>query len=202
MSKSSRLFQTLEIEAFRAGITPRTAQSREWFRKQAMKLRQGRLNRDDVMNNDPIVTKTTQLYGSMMMFYYDPKWKKQLPFYDKFPLVIVLDKAKDGFMGLNLHYLPPVLRAKFLDAILDTTSDTRYTDSTRFDVTYQLLKRSARMRYFKPCIKHYLTSQVRSKFAFVPAPEWEIAVFLPLAQWEKASAMEVYNDSRKKITNL
>ena len=28
---NSNLFQRLEIEAFRAGITPRTKESREWF---------------------------------------------------------------------------------------------------------------------------------------------------------------------------
>ena len=44
------------------------------------------------------------------------------------------------------------------------------------------------MRYFKPCFKHYLLNHVKSRFAEVPAPEWEIATFLPTAQWKKASA--------------
>ena len=32
------LFKQMEIEAFRAGITPRTKQSIEWFRKKASQL--------------------------------------------------------------------------------------------------------------------------------------------------------------------
>ena len=35
----SNLFDKLSIQAFRAGITPRTEESREWFRKKAMNLR-------------------------------------------------------------------------------------------------------------------------------------------------------------------
>ena len=35
----SNLFQKLEIEAFRAGINPRTDESREWFRKRLQRMR-------------------------------------------------------------------------------------------------------------------------------------------------------------------
>ena len=113
--------------------------------------------------------------------------------------MIVLGPAKDGFLGLNLHYLPPALRAKFLDALLDVTSNKRYDESTKFKLSYNLLQRAAKMKYYKPCIKHYLTSQLASKFAFVPAPEWEIATFLPTADWQKGNANQVYRDSRKII---
>jgi hypothetical protein len=102
-------------------------------------------------------------------------------------------------MGLNLHYLPPLLRAKMLDGLLDITSNQKYDDNTRFELSYTLLKRAAKYKYFKPCIKHYLTSHVRSRFATVPAPEWEIAAFLPTADFQGASAGKVYADSRKKI---
>jgi len=40
---------------------------------------------------------------------------------------------------------------------------------------------------------------VRSRFALVPAPEWEIATFLPTADWRKASGSKVYKDSRAMI---
>ena len=130
------------------------------------------------------------------MFFYDPKTKDKLPYYDKFPLAIVVDKAEGGFYGLNLHYLPPTLRAKFLDGLLDNLSDKRYDDNTKIAVSYQYLKKASSMKYFKPCFKHYLTNHVRSRFAVVPAPEWEIATFLPTADWQKGSASAVYRDSR------
>jgi hypothetical protein len=48
-------------------------------------------------------------------------------------------------------------------------------------------------------MKHYLTKHVRSRFALVDKPEWEIATFLPTADWNKASANTVYRDSRKAL---
>ena len=113
----SNLFNQLELEAFRAGITPRTEQSREWFRKRVSNMRSGRINRNRLMKEEPIELDNDSIVGNMYMFFYDPKLKKELPYYDSFPLVIVVGPAEGGFLGLNLHYLPPTLRAKFLDAM-------------------------------------------------------------------------------------
>jgi len=193
----SNLFQTLELEAFRKGITPRTRESREWFRRKANQLR--RVNRNQLMNEEPIDLKSNFRPGAMMMFFYDPKTKEKLPYYDAFPLVIVVGPAEGGFYGLNLHYLPPLLRAKFLDGLMDNLTNKKFNDNTRFAVTYNYLKRASNMRYFKPCFKHYLSDHVRSRFAFVSAPEWEIAAFLPTADWQKSSSSAVYRDSRKMV---
>lgn len=193
----STLFQKLEYEAFRAGITPRTEQSREWFMNKVKDMRN--INRNTLMKEEPIQLKNRQVIGSMFMFFYDPKHKETLPYYDSFPLVIVLKPAPGGFLGLNLHYLPPVLRAKFLDSILDVTNNKRYDESTKFNLTYKMLESASKYKYFKPCIKHYLTDHVRSRFAMVQAPEWEIATFLPTADFQKATTREVYRDSRAMI---
>mgnify|MGYP003646911107 CR=1 FL=1 len=194
---ASNIFQTLELEAFRAGINPRTAESREWFRRKAQSIR--RVNRSDLMREEPVQLNNKQILGSMQMFFYQPKHRETLPYYDSFPLVVVIGPADKGFLGLNLHYLPPILRAKLLDGLLDTTNNKSYNDSTRFQVTYGMLQRASKMKYFKPCIKHYLNDQVRSRFAAVPAPEWEIAAFLPTADFQKASKTKVYSDSRRMI---
>ena len=193
----SNLFNNLELEAFRAGITPRTRQSRDWFRKRVSNMR--RVNRNALMREEPVELSNREIVGSMYMFFYDPKGKKELPYYDSFPLVIVIGPADGGFLGLNLHYLPPILRAKFLDSLLDFTNNKKYDESTRFRLSYNLLQRAARMKYFKPCIKHYLNDQVRSRFARVPAPEWEIATFLPTADFQKGNKSKVYSDSRRMI---
>ena len=193
----SNIFQTLEMEAFRKGINPRTKESRAWFRRKASSL--GRVNRNQLMNEDPLELKTKFQPGAMTMFFYDPKTKDKLPYYDSFPLVIVVDGADNGFYGLNLHYLPPTLRAKFLDGLMDTLTDKKYDENTRFGLSYQYLKRTAKLKYFKPCFKHYLSNNVRSRFAMVPAPEWEIAAFLPTADFQKGSRSRVYKDSRGMI---
>ena len=193
----SNLFQKLELEAFRKGINPRTQESREWFRRRVQRLT--RVNRDQLMREPEVTRRATHSYGGMFMYFYDPKHKDKLPYYDRFPLTVPVEPAKGGFRGINLHYLPPVLRAKFLDALLGITNNKKYDESTKFNLTYRLLNGSRNMRYFKPCFKHYLLDHVKSRFAEVPAPEWEIATFLPTAQWEKSTAGRIYSDSRKAI---
>ena len=195
----SNLFAKLEYEAFRAGVNPRTKEAQDWFRKKAQQMR--RVDRMDLLQDEQVklVNRQNPLIGSMNMFFYDPKHKDTLPYYDRFPLVIIVGPAEKGFYGLNLHYLPNVLRAKMLDALLDITNNKKYDESTRFQVSYKLLQSSSKMRYFKPCYKHYLTAHVKSRLARVAAPEWEIATFLPTANFEKSSATNVYKDSRKAI---
>ena len=193
----SNLFQKLELAAFRKGITPRTAESRAWFQNQAGYL--GRINNNALLKEPVLKTESDQIPGGMFMYFYDPKTKATLPYYDKFPLTVIVGPAPGGFTGLNLHYLPMVLRAKLLDALMDITSDKKYDDNTKFNLSYNTLKKASKMRYFKPCFKRYLTANVKSRFARVPASEWEIATFLPTASFEKESKTTVWADSRGMI---
>ena len=194
----SNLFAKVEQEAFRAGITPRTKQSRDWFRSKLSSM--GKVSRNTLMRDEQLklVNKSQPLIGSMNMFFYDPKHKDTLPYYDRFPLSVIVGPAQGGFYGLNLHYLPPVLRAKMLDALMDVTNNKKYDDSTRFEVSYKLLVATSKLRFFKPCYKHYLFAHVKSRLARVSAPEWEIATFLPTADFE-GNKSKVYSDSRSMI---
>ena len=199
----SNIFNKLELQAFRAGVTPRTKESREWFQKKASNMRS--INRKALLREDPLTQRAalknlsrTGLVGTMQMFFYDPKTKDTLPYYDLFPLVIVVGPAKGGFYGLNLHYLPPMLRAKMLDALMET-ANMKAGEEAKFQITYKKLQAISKLKYYEPCFKHYLTKHVKSKFAEVPMPEWEIATFLPTAQFRKANSKKVYADSRKKI---
>ena len=190
------LFKTLEAEAFRAGIVPRTKESREWFRNKLRSLKS--ISRQGLLR-DPSVEKVVRpRIGDMYMFFYDPKLREKLPYYDAFPLIILADKAPNGFYGINLHYLPMKLRAKFLDALMDTT-DSRLTETSRFNVRYDIIKSVRRLRYFKPCYHRYLTSHVDSKIVKIDPPDWEIATFLPVHQFQKATASQVWRESREKL---
>ena len=192
----SNIFQKLELAAFRNQITPRTKESREWFMKKAQTMRG--INRDELMKEEPLKRGGRRIIGSMQMFFYDPKYKETLPYYDRFPLSIILKPVKGGFLGLNLHYLPPILRAQFLDALMDNVTSKKSEDA-KFELTVKLLASTSSLEFYKPCIKHYLTEHVKSKFAEVKAPEWEIATFLPTAQFEKADKRKIYADSRRML---
>ena len=193
----SNIFQKLELAAFRAGITPRSKESMNWFRQKAQAM--GKVNRSALMKEDPVELKNRGVMGNMYMYFYDPKTKDKLPYYDSFPLVVVVGPAPGGFHGLNLHYLPPPLRAKFLDALMDITNNKNFDETTKFQSRYNILQKTSRLRYYKPCYKHYLNSNVKSRFAYVPPPEWEIATFLPTADFQKSSRSSVYKDSRSMV---
>ena len=75
-------------------------------------------------------------YGRLNMFIYDPKFKKTLPYYDTFPLVLPLESYSDGFLGINLHYLPISLRIRLLDRLNDFSTDTKFDESTILNVNY------------------------------------------------------------------
>ena len=188
------LFDKLESEAFRKGIQARSKEASVWFQKKAEEL--GPIGRK-ILRDERLEKKTNTRAGDMCMFVYDPKLKKTLPYYDTFPLSIIVGPAKDGFYGINLHYLPPKVRAIFLDKLNNTASNQKFNKTTRFKVTYKLLMATKNYKYFKPCFKHYLTKHVNSSIMKVNAAEWNIAIFLQTAQFKKATVGSIWADSKK-----
>jgi hypothetical protein len=139
------------------------------------------------------------LMGGLYHYYYDPKTKEELPYYDVFPLVIPLQKYPDGFLGLNLHYLPITMRATFMDKLMNFAIMNKDDDPMRLRVTYDILSATNRYKEFRPCIKRYLTSHIVSKIMTVKPHEWETALFLPTHQFKKAPVSRVHKDSRDQI---
>ena len=135
-------------------------------------------------------------YGRLNMFFYDPKWKKKLPYYDTFPLVLPIEKYPDGFLGINMHYLPIPLRIRLLDRLVDFSNNTKFDESTKLIVDYSKLKN---VRLIKPTLHRYLAGQTKSQFRRIDADEFTIATLLPVQRFKKASAKEVWSDSRKMI---
>lgn len=139
--------------------------------------------------------------GGMYFFYYDPATKDDLPYYDRFPLVLMLQRYDDGFLGLNLHYLPLKYRVAFMDKLMDYAALTQENEIKKIRITYDILNASKRLKEFRPCVKRYLTSQIQSKILMVQPNEWDIAAFLPIHQFKKARAQTVWEDSIDQIRN-
>ena len=191
---AGRLFDRLEQEAFRAGIQARTKTSMNWFRAQVAGIK---ISRAGLISQGP--TRSRRTVGSMYHFQYDPKLKTTLPYYDRFPLCIPVKGAKGGFHGLNLHYLHPVVRARFLDALMDYANNDKYNRSTKMMLSYQLLKGTSNLKEFKPCFKHYLNEHIRSQFLLIEPADWEIAIFLPTESFRKETRSTVWKKSRKIV---
>lgn len=138
--------------------------------------------------------------GKLCMFLYDPKWKVELPYYDKFPLILPLDITSKGFSGINFHYLPPKYRILLLQKLEDYANNTRWDVTTRIKATYGMLKEASKFPEIAPCFKQYLADHVRSKFIVTSSYDWEIAVFLPVERFEKQSKEKVWRDSLSKMS--
>lgn len=141
------------------------------------------------------------LLGKMYFFYYDPKTKDELAYYDTFPLVLVLDKYNDGFLGLNLHYLPIKYRVAFLDKLLQYARYDEDDEVKKIKITYDILDSARRLKEFRPCLKRYLYSNVRSRILTVQPAEIDVAVFLPIQRFVKAKAQTVWKESVQQIRN-
>ena len=141
------------------------------------------------------------LMGGLYFFVYDPKGKAELPYYDRFPLVIPLKRTPDGFIGLNLHYLPLRYRINFLKKLLPLAIYNDEDEIKRLRVTYPILDASSKYKEFRPCIKQYLYSHVKSRILSIEHNEWDIATFLPIHQFKKAKPQEVWQDSVNEIRN-
>jgi len=189
------LFDTLQANAFRAGVQARTKDSQKWFQGKLQDMTMP--SRQKLLRDPALETTERNLIGSMYMYFYDPKHKETLPYYDRFPLTIMVQEAKDGFHGLNLHYLNYNTRAAFLDELMGLAPNKLQNDTRLRKLRYELLQKARKYKEFKPCFKHYLTKHIKTKLTRVPMTEWEIAIFLPVEQFRKANKNTVWKDSTR-----
>jgi hypothetical protein len=208
-------FKTLIKKRTKEGTLPEANyQSRLWYRQQSLKMmslrevsteRFKRIGR--VSRRMQTTIKSRLMLGKLFMFDYDPKGRDTLEFYDVFPCVFIIELYKDGFLGVNMHYLPYIWRAVLMDNLYEILTNQSMDKTTRLNMImngYKILKKSAKYRHFMPCIRRYLFDNGRSRYMEVPADEWEIAIFLPLERFEsgigggRATRSHVWMDTRRK----
>jgi len=156
--------------------------STQWYRDKIKEFgTPGRLDliRDGLRSKSPS-------FGQLNMFVYGPKTKKKLPYYDTFPLVMPLEGISGGFLGINFHYLPIPLRMKLLDKIVNFPNN----------VNYQELKK---ISLLKPTLKKYLYGFTKSEFRIIKPDDFVVAALLPVHNFKKAPASQVWADSRSMV---
>ena len=193
MAKS--LIDRIKTSLAKEGLLPRTNAARTWLRSKVKDLKPNPMT---IMKDNQRL-KNKSMIGRMYFYYYDPKTKDTLPYYDKFPLVIPIEQYPDGFLGLNLHYISPKQRIILLDKLSSILTDHNYDENTRLRISYAYLSKASKIFEATPCIKRYLFGHVQSRFLEITADEWDIAALLPVESFAKASKEEVWNESRKKF---
>lgn len=187
MAKNETVFQRYDRRAKEAGIPRNTDAAIDWFRKVIRKDKA--ISFVNVHTGaQRLASKSTFIPGNMFTYIYDPKYKDKLPFYDVYPLIIVVEKTETGWYGINVHYLPPVLRAELFVDIAYRKRDPR-----------AIAKTLAKHPLTAPCLKQYLSKHVRSAPVAIPKSEWEIAVQLPFEGFKKVENSKVWANSRLRI---
>jgi hypothetical protein len=186
-----RIKQSLAKE----GLEPRTRYAREWLNSKLKNLNPSPAAL--IIDRQRLRDKT--FIGKMYFYYYDPKTKDSMPYYDRFPLVIPIEQYSDGFLGLNLHYIHPRQRIILLDKLSKTATNKNFDEKTKLRLSYEYLKAASSSFEAMPCIKRYLFTQINSRFLEITADEWDIAALLPTSSFVGATENKVYADSRKKF---
>ena len=166
--------------------------STAWFRNKIKEL--GDPTPSQLLRDGDV--SSTPFDGLLNMFFYDPKMKKKLPYYDRFPLILPIETYSNGFLGINFHYLSMPIRIRLLDRIMKFANNKKLDDTTFINADYQRLKR---VREIKPCLKRYLNSNVRSRFRKIKADEFIVAALLPVQRFKKKSDQFVHAKSRGMI---
>ena len=184
-----------------AELRERTIESLRYFQQRVRTLK---LSSENFYRQSDLNKAKRYLEGRMYTFFYDAKTKEKLPYWDRFPLVLILELRQDGFTGLNLHYLPPRYRVRLLYelykyVILDDDEEADEGMRMKIKMTYQLLTGISKLKMFRPCFKRYLTHRIDGRALEITPEYWDVMSMLPTAQWQKEGATTVYSESIRKI---
>ena len=187
-------------DTIRSGsIGKATKRSARWFQDKIKGLKGGLRNRFSSTNPDkfyresdnkiqPAVMAKRASLGDLFCYHYDPKYKATLPYYDIFPMIMLIGVESDTFLGLNFHYLAPKLRAILLDRV-----------NAKIAGGVPNWKKISKIPLVEPAVHRYRFDHISKKVIQIEKEEEEIAIFLPLERFRKASKSAVWGASKRRI---
>lgn len=164
----------------------------DWFRKYITRAYNRIKTSQMFRDRDMWVAPTQVEIGKLYCWEYDAKHKDTLPLWDAFPMVFPFSEytAKDGtniLLGINVHWLPPAVRAAVMIELLKVKTSTRFTKNTKLEISWDVLKSLAQSKAYKHAVHAYRLDHFRSVAVEIPSQSWIPCIFLPLARWQKGS---------------
>jgi hypothetical protein len=169
-----------------------------WFTKRIKDL--GHFSRTELLKETKNLQGSRLFPGSMNFFGYDPLTKETLPYYDRFPLVLVISIGRRTFSGIAFHYLPIPLRVKLFERIATISTSKNLNQQRILQLTWEMLRNASRFPEVAPAIKQYRYDHIQTKVIRIPLDEMKIALFLPNEQFVKASASTVQRISQQMLS--
>ena len=151
-------------------------------------------------------------YGMMNLYWYKPLNAARLKYYDLFPLVIPFKKHRNGFTGLNFHYLSVPMRINLLER-LEAFEDSGTLYSLDENDIGQLLSfqwnEIKGKRGIKPIVRRYLAKYVYSNFLKIELEDMVAGALLPVERFyqgdlwddrmERVLPRRVWDESRRVV---
>ena len=199
MAEVQESFLSKVSDAVRSGtVGKEVKRSAQWFQDKIKGLKGTVKNRFSSTNaakfyresekiNDAVFKRRVSL-GDMFCYYYNPKYRKTLPYYDMFPMIMLLSAEKETFLGINFHYLRPKWRAILLDRV-----------SAKIGGGLPKWSKLRQIRQIAPTIKRYRFDHIMKKVIPIEEDEQEIAIFLPTEKFKKTGKANVWSDSERKF---
>jgi hypothetical protein len=186
-------------DAVRSGtVGKEVKRSAQWFQDKIKGLKGTVKNRFSSTNaakfyresekiNDAVFKRRVSL-GDMFCYYYNPKYRKTLPYYDMFPMIMLIAAEKETFLGINFHYLRPKWRAILLDRV-----------TAKIGGGLPKWSKLRNIKQIAPTIKRYRFDHIMRKVIPIEEDEQEIAIFLPTERFKKSGKANVWSDSERKF---
>jgi len=181
---------------FISSIKAKSKKAIDWFKKIVKQTQRtafpATTGRKEIMTDRNIGIRTGKpVIGKLYLFQYSAKWADILPYWDMWPLIFPFDYAKDGFYGINLHYLRPNARAALMIRLIKAQGGSgNMNENFKLKLNYDIIRK---FKPARPCIKRYLFSQVQGKGLYgISGEDWSYAAALPLQKFQKESASYVW----------
>ena len=186
---------------FISNIKAKSKKAIEWFKKIVKDTQRSAFpattGRKEIMTDRNIGIRSGKpIIGKMYLFQYSAKWKDILPYWDMWPLIFPFDYAKDGFYGINLHYLAPNHRTALMIRLIKAQGGGGdMNENFKLKLSYDII---TKYKPAIPCIKRYLFSHVQGKGLYgISGEDWSYAAAMPLHKFQKESAKYVWGQSKK-----
>ena len=186
-------------DAVRSGtVGKEVKRSAQWFQDKIKGLKGEVKNRFSSTNaakfyresekiTDAVFQRRVSL-GDLFCYYYNPKYRKTLPYYDMFPMIMLIAAEKETFLGINFHYLRPKWRAILLDRV-----------TAKIGGGLPKWSKLRNIKQIAPTIKRYRFDHIMRKVIPIEEDEHEIAIFLPTERFKKSGKAKVWSESERKF---
>ena len=143
--------------------------------------------------------------GKLFMFSYVPEGKDDpnLPYYDRYPLLLLMNRDSEGFEGFNLHYIPIRQRPRVMMELSQRFLFFGSVESTEFRFTYDTVKNDSNMRLLLASYRRYTNKYMQSLIFEVKPNHWGNVLYMPFALFMRSGSFVpstvVWREQLKKI---